>query len=51
MGYWKLWRIHHKPRSWCESRFEIHYQPDIISGVLYAGVTVFGHSLIYSSHW
>jgi len=51
MGYWKFWRFHYRPPTWTEKRFGIEYQPDMISGVLYAGVTLFGHSIVYSSHW
>lgn len=42
---------HYKPKAWCSSRFEWHWVPDQISGINYAGITLFGHSLIYSDYW
>lgn len=45
---WKFWIA---PIQWSEKWFGFQYAPDQISGILYAGVTVLGISIIYSDHW
>ena len=37
--------------KWCAKWFAWHWVPDQLHGMMYAGVTVFGWSLIYSNHW
>jgi hypothetical protein len=46
-----LQKFHYKGKTWCASKFEWHYVPDQISGVDYAGFTLFGHSVLYSDWW
>ena len=45
-----FWRIWVGNKSWAKNDFfKIQYAEDMISGTLYAGVTVFGYSILYSS--
>jgi hypothetical protein len=37
--------------GWTDDRFAWHWVPDQISGMDYAGLTLFGWSLLYSDHW
>jgi len=47
-----FWRIWFGNKQWAKNDFfKIQYAEDMISGTLYAGVTVFGYSILYSSEW
>ena len=47
-----FWRIWYCNPAWVRGKlFAIHNEDDQISGKLYKGVTLFGHSLIYSDTW
>ena len=37
--------------DWTDNMFAWHWVPDQISGMDYAGFTLFGWSLLYSDHW
>ena len=45
---WKIWV---RGPKWCGKWFAVHNDLDQIDGVLCAGITVFGVSLIYSDWW
>ena len=40
-----------KGPEWCSSRLQFHWVGAHLGGILYAGVTVFGRSLLYSDEW
>ncbi len=46
------WRLWFGNKKWADNElFKIQYADAMISGIAYAGVTVFGYSLLYSSDW
>jgi len=46
-----FWRLYRGNPAWCRSHFALHWEADQLHGVLYAGITLFGRSLLYSDHW
>jgi len=44
-------KIHFKGREWTDDLFSVHWVPDQVRGILYAGITCFGYSVLYSDHW
>lgn len=47
-----FWRFHVAKPAWARGRkFQFHWVPDMLDGMLYAGVTVFGWSILYSDQW
>ena len=46
--FWKIWIASPK---WADKNFQLHWVEDQICGFDYAGLTVFGWSLIYSDYW
>jgi hypothetical protein len=44
-------RLFWMPKGWSDKRFGFEYCPDMLGGVLYAGVVVFGRALVYSTEW
>jgi len=47
-----IWRFWFGTRAWSSpQRFGMHFVPDQTDGVMYAGVTLFGYSLLYSDVW
>lgn len=46
-----FWKLSYAGPSWNRGKlFEWHWVPDQISGILYAGVTLFGWSILYTDY-
>ena len=46
-----FWKLEYKSPAWCNSKLAVHYAPDQVRGILYAGITIFGHSIIYTDYY
>jgi hypothetical protein len=47
--FWRFWLA--RPEWAAPKRFGFEYCPAQLGGVLYAGIVLFGWTLIYSSEW
>ena len=46
-----FWRFWYADKTWADNSFDTYYAKDPIDGVMYAGVTLFRYSLLYSETW
>lgn len=46
-----FWKIHFAGQGWSEKNFDFYFELDQLGGILYAGFTLFGWSILYSDHW
>jgi hypothetical protein len=46
-----FWKFYLCNRKWSDRKFDFHYVGSQLGGIMYAGVTLFGYSLMYSDDW
>jgi hypothetical protein len=46
-----FYRLFYCNKDWSDKLFDFHYVPAQLGGVLYAGITLFKHSIVYSSEY
>ena len=46
-----LWGFWYADKTWADNSFGIYYVKHPIDGIMYAGITLFKHSLLYSETW